>query len=66
MECIKCKSKNIMGVEYFEPTEKRIPFEHQYDGVSEWQCLDCKTRWGRWSGRILKDDDYEKKFGQNI
>jgi len=55
-----------MGVEYFEPTEKRIPFEHQYDGISEWNCLDCKTRWGRWSGRILKGDDYEKKFGQNI
>ena len=55
-----------MGVEYFDPEEKTIPFEHQYDGISEWNCLDCKARWGRWSGRILKDDDYQKKFGQNI
>ena len=62
-KCIKCGSENVIGVEYFDIEEKIIPFEHQYDGVSEWFCQDCGVRIGRWSGRELKGDDYEKKYG---
>ena len=43
--------------------EERIPFKHQYDGISEYRCKDCGTRWGRWSGRELNGDDYERKYG---
>lgn len=62
-KCKKCGSKNIMGVQYFYPDEKVIPFKHQYDGVSEWSCQDCGVRIGRWSGRELKGDDFERKYG---
>lgn len=65
MKCIKCNSKNVMGVEYLDIEEKIIPFEHQYDGISEWSCQDCGTRWGRWSNRELKGDDYERKNGED-
>lgn len=61
MICKKCGSKNIMGVEYFDPSGKTIPYEHQYDGISEWDCLDCGYREGRWSKKQLKDGEYEKR-----
>lgn len=64
LQCPKCGSLNIAMVEYFDPSEKRIPFKHQYDGISEYVCEDCKYREGRWSGRELKGDDYERKFGK--
>ena len=34
-----------------------------YDGVSEYRCLNCGTRWGRWSGKILKKGETEKRYG---
>lgn len=64
LRCPKCGSINITMVEYFDPKEKHIPFEHQYDGISEYNCDDCKTRWGRWSNRILEGNDYEKIYGK--
>jgi uncharacterized protein with PIN domain len=66
MKCIKCNSEKIISIEYCDPTEETIPFEHQYDGISEYRCKDCGARWGRWSGRELKGDDYERVFGKNI
>ena len=32
-----------------------------YDGVSEYSCLNCGTRRGRWSGKILGLNEYEDK-----
>jgi len=61
--CPKCNSENIVGVEYFEPTGDKIPFEHQYDGISEYRC-ECGYREGRWSKRPLEGDDYERKWGE--
>ncbi len=55
-----------MGVEYFYPDEKVIPFKHQYDGISEFRCQDCGFRIGRWSGRELVGKDYERKWGKDI
>ena len=50
-------SANVLYVEY--------AYDHpeHYDGTSEIQCQNCKTRWGVWSGRILKDGEFEKRFG---
>ena len=53
-KCPKCKSKNIVGVEYRLTTE-------DYDGVSHWECVKCGYRQGRWSGKELKDGELEKK-----
>lgn len=39
------------------------PSPHRYDGVSEYQCKTCKTRFGRWSGKILRDGEAEKVYG---
>lgn len=40
------------------------PYGHpgRYDGVSEWICGTCGTRFGRWSGRVLVGDDYERRW----
>jgi len=61
--CAKCGSMNVLMIEYCDPTGK-IPFEHQYDGISEFKCQDCGFRVGRWSGRELIGDDYERKYGE--
>jgi hypothetical protein len=45
----------MVGIEYFGG----------YDGVSEWHCAICGHRVGRWSGRILVGDDYERPFGRD-
>lgn len=34
-----------------------------YDGISEIDCNDCKARFGRWSGKELIDDEFEKVGG---
>jgi hypothetical protein len=56
-KCPKCSKKNWCGIEY------TCDCPEYYDGVSEWQCMECKTRWGRWSGKELKDGECEPKFG---
>ena len=56
-KCIKCENKELVGVEYFYGHNER------YDGISEWLCLECNTRVGRWSGIILKEDEVESRFG---
>lgn len=47
----------LIGVEY--------PYDmpEHYDGVSEWECPFCHTRWGRWTGRVLTGDEYEPRYG---
>jgi DNA-directed RNA polymerase subunit RPC12/RpoP len=55
--CKNCGSKNIIGIEY-----SYLHPEH-YDGISEWQCQDCNTRIGRWTGKELTDEEVEYKFG---
>jgi len=47
----------LIGVEY------SVIHPAHFDGVSEWLCPDCGVRVGRWSGRVLVGDDYERRFG---
>jgi len=57
MKCRKCESENFIMIEY--------SYNHPeyYDGISELRCQKCETRYGRWSGKILKDGECEKRFG---
>jgi hypothetical protein len=41
----------VIGVEY----------QGGYDGVSEWACPDCGRREGRFSGKVLEDDEEEAR-----
>ena len=54
-KCPKCQSENIIFVEY--------AYDHpeHYDGTSEIECLACGARFGRWSGKELRPDEYEKR-----
>jgi ssDNA-binding Zn-finger/Zn-ribbon topoisomerase 1 len=47
----------VIGVEYTYTSP-----EH-YDGVSEWLCPNCGRREGRWTGKVLADGEFEKRFG---
>lgn len=49
---------HTIGVEYAYGHPQR------YDGVSEWMCPFCGLREGRWSGKVLKDDECEARFGE--
>jgi hypothetical protein len=55
--CEKCGGSNIIQIEY--------PPEHpdHYDGISETLCLTCGTRTGRWSGKELGINEFEKRYG---
>lgn len=55
--CPKCGSHEVGGVEYSYDSPQH------YDGVSEWHCMECHTRWGRWSGKILGEHEVEEIFG---
>jgi hypothetical protein len=69
-ECPECKQSwtfvsehdglaysHLIGVEYgyHDP--------QHYDGISEWRCPFCNTRWGRWTGKLLGTGESEKRFG---
>lgn len=56
MECKFCGSHDTLGREY-----QLTPCD--YDGISEWECLTCHRRWGRWSGRELVADQLEPRYG---
>lgn len=56
-ECPECGGSNIVGVEYHGTHP-----EH-YDGISEWRCESCGYREGRFTGKKLKMDEVEKKYG---
>ena len=34
-----------------------------YDGISEWRCETCGMRIGRWSGKELRNNEPELRFG---
>ena len=51
------KYSRLIGVEYAYGSANR------YDGVSEWLCPDCKTRFGRWTGNVLQGGQSEPRFG---
>lgn len=57
MNCPKCKHKDLIGVEYSWDSP-----EH-YDGISEWMCPICQTRIGRWSKKVLANDEIERRYG---
>lgn len=59
-KCPHCGSEAKIGVEY------AWNHPHHYDGISEWLCELCRTRWGRWSGRVLKDGECERRFGMEV
>lgn len=48
---------HLVGMEYPYGSPER------YDGVSEWFCPSCETRWGRWTGKVLTDGQVEPRFG---
>lgn len=56
-QCPKCNSKEIVGVEYMNGSER-------YDGVSEYKCQVCNYRQGRWTGEELPEGYIESKFGE--
>ena len=56
MICPKCKSEDLIGVEYRGT-------DQDYDGVSEYECRKCGIIFGRWSGKILKAGELEPRYG---
>ena len=56
-KCIKCNSTNLIGMEYADG-------DYRYDGISEYDCQDCGSRFGRWSGKELIGDDREPPYGE--
>ena len=56
----KTHYSTLVAIEY--------PYGHpqRYDGVSEYMCPNCKTRWGRWTGNILGENESEPRFGTTI
>jgi hypothetical protein len=59
-KCKKCGSAKVVMIEYGYPHPER------YDGVSEIKCLEknCGARFGRWSGKELKAEESERRFGR--
>ncbi len=55
--CKKCGKRDWIRIEY------GYPHPEHYDGISEWRCESCGTRFGRWTGKILSDGESEKKYG---
>ena len=49
--------QDVVGIEY--------AYDHpdHYDGISEWQCMLCRSRIGRWSEKVLADGEYEPRGG---
>ena len=36
---------------------------YRYDGISEIICNPCNKRYGRWSGKVLKEGEQEPPYG---
>lgn len=54
--CETCQ-KSLVGIEY------RYDHPNHYDGISEWECLGCKIRVGRWTGKVLDEGESEPRYG---
>lgn len=50
-----CGSTDMLGCEY-APDDP-----YHFDGVSEWVCKTCGTRYGRWTRRRLRGDEREPR-----
>ena len=55
--CKNCNSENVVLVEY------NMLDTFHYDGTSEIKCMDCNARFGRWTGKELKDGEQERPYG---
>ena len=53
LKCPKCKDRLIL-VDY-----SHLPKHQAYDGWAELKCPICNFRIGRWSGKILKEGEFE-------
>lgn len=51
--------KTVIGTEYGHDA----PAGYHYDGISEWMCTACQTRWGRWTGKKLGTNELEERYG---
>ena len=56
MICPRC-SQQMLAVQYGSDHPAH------YDGVSEWRCLACLVRIGRWSGKELAEGEVEYRSG---
>ena len=56
--CPECGGIEIYGIEY------ALDSYYYYDGISEWRCLNCGTRIGRWTERVLSEEEAEPPFGR--
>ena len=52
----KCGKNDFIMVEYSYAHPER------YDGISELKCKHCNRRYGRWTGKELKEGEYEKRL----
>jgi hypothetical protein len=56
-QCGNTDPSKVLGIEYAYGEPNR------YDGVSEWSCRVCEARTGRWSKKILGENESERPFG---
>jgi hypothetical protein len=62
-QCPKCNASWVAGEIPEQDREAfggKTHFSHllgieteEYDGISEWMCPFCKTRWSRWTGKEI-------------
>jgi hypothetical protein len=50
--------RDMHCVEYAHPHPER------YDGVSEFVCDNCHTRFGRWTGKVIPEGYAEPRYGR--
>lgn len=50
--------QNMYCVEYGYPSK------HRYDGVSEYVCTNCNTRFGRWTEKVIPEGYAEPVYGR--
>ncbi len=58
---------NYSGTHFKREIGIQYSYDHpeHYDGISEYMCPDCKTRFGRWTGKKLAESESEKRYGGN-
>lgn len=56
--CPNCLSDDIIAVEYSYDSPE------YYDGISEYKCLECGYREGRWTGKGLRLGYIEPRYGR--
>jgi hypothetical protein len=56
--CSECGEKDWLGCQYGHDNP------NHFDGVSEWRCMRCGARFGRWTKRLLEEGEAEPPYGQ--